>query len=376
MHGVVLGMGLAYTLDSTAAQNAIYEGGSRVFGRRSAPQPRLDREIMTDSNLPSPSQPSKPASRLGVSVVIPAYNESEAVEEVVREVVEHLQKSGRPHEVLVVDDASTDGTGDLARRAGARVLTHVRNKGYGGSLKDGVVASRFPIVLFYDADGQFDVEGINEMLDWIPAYDMATGWRDSRSHVPRDRVLGKKLLGWVADYLAKQHIPDLNCGFRAIKRDVLLRYMHLLPDGFSASTTTTMLFLKQGHTVRWVPTVIKERAGTSTVRPIQDGIRTVMLIVRLITLLDPFRVFFPASAVLAVGGLAWGIPFMASGNGLSVGALFLLISSLLVFFFGLLADQVSALRREQAAFHFAGQIDAERWDNLVEEDKSSSENRV
>jgi glycosyltransferase involved in cell wall biosynthesis len=291
-------------------------------------------------------------AKLGVSVVIPAYNESEAVEEVVRRVVGILEQEGRPFEVLVVDDASKDGTGDLARRGGARVLTHTRNKGYGGSLKDGVIAAKHPLVMFYDADGQFDAEQIPEMLACVPKYDMVTGWRDARSHVPRDRVVGKKLLGWAADYLAKQHIPDLNCGFRVLRRDLLLRYLHLLPDGFSASTTTTLLFLKMGHSVHFLPTVVTQRAGTSTVRPIQDGVRTVMLIVRLITLLDPFRVFFPMSAVLAALGLLWGVPIMVAGYGLSVGALFLLITSLMLFFFGLVTDQVAALRREQAAFHW------------------------
>ena len=121
------------------------------------------------------------------------------------------------------------------------------------------------------------------------------------------------MLGWVADYLARQHIPDLNCGFRVLRRDLLLRYLHLLPDGFSASTTTTLLFLKQGHSVHFLPTVVTERSGTSTVRPIQDGMRTVMLIVRLITLLDPFRVFFPMSRVAYRRGAWVGRPYHDRG---------------------------------------------------------------
>lgn len=291
-------------------------------------------------------------TRSGVSVVMPAFNEAAGVAHVIRGVIEVLRGLGRPFEVIVVDDGSTDGTGDLAREAGATVITHARNKGYGGSLKDGVRAARHPIVLFYDADGQFNANDITVMLDYIPAYDMATGWRDRRSHAPRDRILGKKLLGWVANYLARQKIPDLNCGFRAIKRDVLLRYLHLLPDGFSASTTTTLLLLKQGYSVRFVPTVTEPRLGTSSVKPLQDGMRTMLLILRLITLLDPFRVFFPVSALLAVMGIAWGVPYLAMGYGLSVGALFFLIASLIIFFFGLLVDQVAAIRREQATFHW------------------------
>ena len=300
----------------------------------------------------STAQTSVPKGPQGVSVIIPAYNEAAGVGPVVRHVIQVLEGLDRPFEVLVIDDCSTDGTGDLAREAGARVLTHTRNTGYGGSLKDGVRAAKHPIVLFYDADGQFNAEDIGLMLSYLPAYDMATGWRDARSHVPRDRVLGKKVLGLVANYLAHQKIPDLNCGFRAIKRDVLLRFLHLLPDGFSASTTTTLLFLKQGYSVRFVPTVIEERVGTSTVNPIKDGMRTVLLILRLITLLDPFRVFFPVSAGLGIGGVVWAVPFLAMGRGLSVGALFLMVTALIVFFFGLLVDQVAAMRREQAMFHW------------------------
>jgi glycosyltransferase involved in cell wall biosynthesis len=288
----------------------------------------------------------------GVSVIIPAFNEADGVGVVVRTVIGQLEQLGRPFEVIVVDDCSVDGTGDIARAAGARVITHPRNKGYGGSLKDGVRSARHPLVLFYDADGQFNAGDIRTMLSFIPEYDMATGWRDSRSHVPRDRVIGKQVLAMVANYLARQRIPDLNCGFRAIKRDVLMRYIHLLPDGFSASTTTTLLFLKQGHAVKFVPTVIEARVGQSTVKPFKDGARTVLLILRLITLLDPFRVFFPTSAVLAALGVVWGIPFLLSGRGLSVGALFLLVSALIIFFFGLLTDQVAAMRRDQATFHW------------------------
>jgi hypothetical protein len=133
---------------------------------------------------------------------------------------------------------------------------------------------------------------------------------------------------------------------------VLIRYLHLLPNGFSASTTTTLLLLKQGFNVRFVPTIIEKRVGVSTVNPIKDGMRTVLLILRLITLLDPFRVFFPFSALFGIAGLAWAVPFLAMGRGLSVGGLFLMVTAIIIFFFGLLVDQVVALRRETASFHW------------------------
>ena len=301
---------------------------------------------------PQPHSVESVPATLGVSVIIPAYNEAAGVGAVIRQVRAELERLERPHEILVIDDCSSDGTGELARAAGASVITHSRNKGYGGSLKDGVRAARHPIVLFYDADGQFDAKDIGVLLGYLPDYDMATGWRDARSHVPSDRIVGKKVLALVANWLANQKIPDLNCGFRAIKRDVLMRYLHLLPNGFSASTTTTLLFLKQGYSVRFVPTVIEKRVGTSTVNPIKDGMRTILLILRLITLLDPFRVFFPVSAILAVAGVAWALPFLIMGRGLSVGGLFLMTTAIIIFFFGLLVDQVAQLRREAASFHW------------------------
>jgi glycosyltransferase involved in cell wall biosynthesis len=320
----------------------------------------MESDIDSATATAASSQAGPGEKLLGVSVIIPAFNEAEGVASVVRAVHGELDRTNRPFEVLVVDDASTDGTGELAREAGARLLTHSHNLGYGGSLKNGVREARHPVVLFYDADGQFAATDIEKILAFLPEYDMATGWRDSRSHVPKDRIVGKKFLGWVANWLARQSIPDLNCGFRAIKRRVLMRYLHLLPDGFSASTTTTLLFLKQGHRVKFVPTVIEKRVGSSTVRPLHHGMQTVLLIVRLITLLDPFRVFFPVSAVMGLAGLGWAIPYLIAGHGLSTGALFLMITSVMFFFFGLLADQVAAMRREQAAFHWQSmQDDAE-----------------
>jgi glycosyltransferase involved in cell wall biosynthesis len=284
---------------------------------------------------------------IDVSIIIPAYNEGEAIGETLSDLFSVIKSSQRNYEVIVVDDGSADNTGAIAKEGGARVVRHRRNKGYGASLKTGVLASQAGIVVFYDADNQFEAKDIERLVDETYDADAVLGARTSKSYAPFSRKGGKKLLGWLANYLAKQKIPDLNCGLRAIHRDVLLGYLHLLPNGFSASTTTTLVLLREGYDVKFTPVTVKKRIGKSTVRPLQDGIDTALLVVRLTTLLDPFRVFGPMSIFFFVFGCVWGFRYLIAGLGLSIASLFLLVSSVIIFFFGLVADQVASLRRER-----------------------------
>jgi len=290
---------------------------------------------------------AKPDDLPGLSVIVPAYNEAGALGGVVDELTASLGRLGISWEVLVVDDGSTDGTRELlAGRRDVVPLRHGRNRGYGASLKTGIARARHDHVLFFDADGQFNPEEIPELYRVALEADMATGKRGKDSDAPFLRRPGKRILSWTANYLAKTPIPDLNCGYRIVRRDVLRRYAHLLPDGFSASTTLTLLLLKGGYDVRFVPVRVRRRTGTSTVNVFSDGFDTLMLIVRLITLLDPLRVFLPASGLLFALAVGWGLRYFLVGKGISMATLFLMIASLLTFFIGLLADQVAALRRE------------------------------
>jgi glycosyltransferase involved in cell wall biosynthesis len=281
------------------------------------------------------------------SIIVPAYNEAGGIEAAIQGIQDMMEKSDRSYELIVVDDGSTDGTADLAEKTGAVVYRHRRNKGYGAALKTGVLEARGEYVVFFDADNQFDPMDIERVMDRARGIEAAFGSRTSKSYAPFSRKGGKKLLGLLANYLARMRIPDLNCGLRAIKRDVLLEYLHLLPNGFSASTTTTLIILREGYEVDFVPITVKKRVGKSTVRPLRDGMDTVLLVLRLTTLLDPFRVFGPASIFLFLFGVAWGLRYLLMGRGLSMASLFLLVSSVMVFFFGLLADQISSLRRER-----------------------------
>jgi glycosyltransferase involved in cell wall biosynthesis len=281
------------------------------------------------------------------SIVIPAYNEEKAIGTTLDAVKNAVSSSPRRYQVIVVNDGSKDRTAEEAASRGVQVVNHRRNRGYGASLKSGTLAARGDVVLFYDADNQFEPSDIDRMITELGDMDAALGARTQGSHAPFSRRGGKKLLGWLANYLARTKIPDLNCGLRAIRREVLLDYLHLLPNGFSASTTTTLVLLKEGHDVKFVPITVKKRIGTSTVRPIKDGMDTALLIVRLTTLLDPFRVFGPVAALFFIGGVLRGAYYIKYGGGLSTASLFLLVSSVIIFFFGLLADQVASMRRER-----------------------------
>jgi glycosyltransferase involved in cell wall biosynthesis len=282
-----------------------------------------------------------------VSIVIPAYNEEKAIGTTLDAVNGAIASSSRRYQLIVVNDGSRDRTAEEAASRHVQVVNHRRNRGYGASLKSGVLAARGDVVLFYDADNQFEPADIERMVNELGELDAALGARTQGSHAPFSRRGGKMLLGWLANYLARTRIPDLNCGLRAIRREVLLDYLHLLPNGFSASTTTTLVLLKEGHDVKFVPITVKKRIGKSTVKPIKDGMDTALLIVRLTTLLDPFRVFGPVAALFFVGGVVRGAYYIRFGTGLSTAALFLLVSSVIIFFFGLLADQVASMRRER-----------------------------
>ena len=292
------------------------------------------------------------AKKEKISIIMPAYNEADAIGEVLDKLVPMANENG--WEVIVVDDGSSDNTGDIAGTHGAKVLTHLSNRGYGASLSTGIRTTDADIVVFIDSDGQQDQNDIPRLLEHIGQYDMVAGARTKDSHIDLHRRPGKKILKWFANYLAKEKIPDINSGFRAFKRVVLLRYLHLMPKGFSFSTTSTFAMLKGDHQIKWIPIRTTRRIGTSTVKQLKHGPETMMLMLRLTVLFDPLRVFLPVSGILmllAIIGTAVNIiqDFLNEIYRMAVPttALFLAISAVIIFMLGLLTDQVSAIRREQ-----------------------------
>jgi glycosyltransferase involved in cell wall biosynthesis len=285
-----------------------------------------------------------------LSIVIPAYNESAAIGPVLDSALA-LAKTNR-WEIIVVDDGSSDNTAEqVALRCDDHYLTLIRhpyNQGYGAAIKTGIRRARAPLVATMDSDGQHNPDQLMQLLCFTTEYPLVVGMRSDLVHSPIWRMPGKWGLSWMANYLTNQKIPDLNSGMRIFHTDIIRRYLHLCPQGFSFSTTSTMVFFSQGYAVNYTPITVNHRVsgGNSTVR-ISTGFETFILVMRLTSLFNPLRIFVPASILLILLGLLWGFPYILLQRGVSVGSLMLILSGLLVFFFGLLTDQVAQLRLEK-----------------------------
>jgi glycosyltransferase involved in cell wall biosynthesis len=300
---------------------------------------------VSPSEVAAGATPDVELTRL--SVVIPAYDEEQAIGDTVR----RLRDACPDLEIVVVDDGSTDGTADALRSIeGVRVQTHERNRGYGASLKTGMRAARRPFVAWYDADGQHEPADLLNVVAPVlrGERDVVIGVRGAGSARQSERVVGKALLKWVAQLLTRQGIPDLNSGMRCFRSDVIRRYLHLLPDGFSASTTSTILALKRGWRVGHVPIKTRRREGKSKVRLVSDGLTTLHLIVRLVVLFEAFRVFSALGGGLMALGLIYGILVaVVRGEGFPTLAGTVVIAGLLTVFLGIIADQITELRKER-----------------------------
>ena len=275
-----------------------------------------------------------------VTIIIPAYNEEEGIANVITQ----LKELSENHEILVVDDGSTDNTYKLATDTGVKVIRHPYNKGYGAALKTGIRNAKGDIVLFMDADRQHQPHDIKKLIQYIREYDMVVGARTKKSKISLLRRLGKKILSITANYLAGMKIPDLNSGFRAIKKSVALEFMHILPNSFSFSTTITLALITSGYSVKYIPIEAPGRVGKSKIKPFRDGFRFILMIVRTISLFNPLKIFLPLSLLLFLGGMSSLIYDIIHRN-ITDTSIFLIISSLIIFFFGVLSDQVSVLIR-------------------------------
>jgi glycosyltransferase involved in cell wall biosynthesis len=276
-----------------------------------------------------------------VSIIIPAFNEHLAVGAVVKEVSEVLDECGVDGEIIVIDDGSTDGTGDAALRAGARVLRHRSNRGYGTALKTGIMAASHNLILITDADGTYPVKYIPELLEGLETADMAVGARIGRNvAIPLVRRPAKWLLNKLANYVAGHRIPDLNSGLRAFRKDIARQYFAVLPDQFSFTTTITLAMHCDNYAVRYVPVDYLPRKGKSKIVP-WDAASFAVLILRTATMFRPLRVFLPVVGIcLAYGIVKMSIDMMRDPN-ISASALGAFMSALIVLLIGLLADGVA-----------------------------------
>ena len=276
------------------------------------------------------------------TIVIPAFNEAGAIGPVVRD----LAASARWHEILVVDDGSTDRTGEEAEAAGARVIRHPYNKGNGAAVKTGVRHTSGEFVLIIDADGQHAPADAARLVAHLGTYDLVVGARSSHSQATAARRVGNAVLNGVASYLTEQHIPDLTSGFRAARRECLVEFLHLLPNGFSTPTTTTLAFMKAGYSVRFEPVNAAPRQGASKIHLGSDGVRFFLILLKVITIFSPLRIFLPISITAFVAGAAYAVWTIATQSHVTNSSVLLILMSVVIFLVGLVSEQISSLRFE------------------------------
>ncbi len=277
------------------------------------------------------------AVRGGVSLVIPAYNEAGAIAEVVQEATAALLDCGTPFEVIVVDDHSADGTGDLARQAGARVVRHPYNRGYGNSLKSGIQASRYEYVVFCDADGSYPLNQLPRLLEDADQFDMVVGAREGKHfHGSIFKRLARTCQLRLVSFVTGMKVPDANSGFRLIGRESAMRFFDFVCTGFSFTTSITIGMLCEQYLVKFVKVDYRKRTGSSHVRYVRDTLRSLQIIVQCALRYNPLKMFvlcalLPLLAAPLALALALANPLAA------VGALVCVCASVLVFALGMLA---------------------------------------
>jgi len=237
----------------------------------------------------------------GVTVIIPAYNESSSI---VSTILEITKLKGK-FEIIAVDDASTDNTFELAKETGVKVLRHSKNKGYGASIKTGMKNAQYDIIVTTDADKTYQNEKIPEMLEIFLSdnCDMVVGARTHTDvNIPKIRRPAKWFITKLANFLTGMKIPDLNSGLRVMKKSVVQKYLRILPDGFSFSSTITLAMLCNGFYVKYLPINYYKRQGKSKIRPLRDTINFVQLIIRTVLYFDPLKIFLPLSLPIILSG--------------------------------------------------------------------------
>ena len=290
---------------------------------------------------PLPAEAST-GRQVDLSVVIPAYNEEGGIAESVADLDAALSAAPFSYEIIVVDDGSTDGTRAEAEQSGARVLCNPENSGYGASLKRGIAAATSEYVAITDADRTYPASSLPEMFEMAKDADMVVGSREaSMSNVPLIRRPAKFMLNGLANYLAQRKIPDLNSGLRVFKRASLERFVPLLPQGFSFTTTITLCMICSNMRVLYVPIDYGRRVGKSKIRPV-DFFNFILLVLRAIVLFNPLRVFLPLGAVLFALGLAKLAYDIVIGD-LSESAIFGMLAAIMIWSLGLIADMIARL---------------------------------
>lgn len=262
------------------------------------------------------------------------------------DLIRALQAAGPWREILVVDDGSTDATATAAEEAGARVVRHPYNKGNGAAVKTGIRTATGEYILVIDGDGQHRPEDARRLVEQLGDYDLVVGARAVHTQATGVRRVGNWLLNAFASYMSGRTIPDLTSGFRAARRATVREFLHLIPNGFSTPTTTTLAFIKAGYSVTFLPVEARQREGASKIRLASDGTRFLLIILKVVTIFSPMKVFLPVSAGAFTLGVLYAGWTVATSGKIANGSVLLLMFAVVVFLVGLVSEQISALRSE------------------------------
>lgn len=284
------------------------------------------------------------ADRCEISVILPVYNEAENLEGLLK----NLRELRLPNsEIIVVDDGSTDTSGETAGRSGARVIRHPYNIGNGAAIKTGIRASRGKLLVLMDGDGQHRVEDLPKLLKEAGRYHMVVGARVKGSRLRFHRYVANLVYNALASFVTKFKVDDLTSGLRVLSRRDALRYIDLLPNTFSYPTTLTLAFLRSGLTVKYIPVQTLYRSGQSKISLIADGVRFLLIITKIATLFAPFRVFLPVSGFFFFTGVGYYVYTYVTEGRFTNMAVFLLTTAVIILMLGLVSEQIALLRMEQ-----------------------------
>ncbi|MBM4328396.1 MAG: glycosyltransferase family 2 protein [Deltaproteobacteria bacterium] len=281
-----------------------------------------------------------------ITVVIPAHNEERTIRDVVRGVKLHVPQA----RILVVNDGSVDDTGRAATEAGAEVISHPLQKGNGTAVKTALRAISGGRVAIIDGDGQHDPADLPRLLDRLDHYDLVVGARAfTREEGGRLRTAGNLFLRRLASFLCEQNVRDLTSGLRAFHHHIACRFLHIYPNGFSFPSTSTMSFIGAGYSVDFVPITGNPRPAhtQSKLRPFHDGFRFLQLILRVITMANPNKIFFPTGLTLVLIGIALSIRNLILFQQFSGGVVLFLAGGINIMFFGLVLDQFASIRLQE-----------------------------
>lgn len=275
-----------------------------------------------------------------LSIILPAKNEGAAL----KGLLPRLRAAQPDTEIIVVDDGSADDTRDICAAAGVICLSFPYSMGNGAAIKRGARAASGDVLVFMDGDGQHDPADIERLLERLnQGYDMVVGARDWGSQAGVGRGVANTIYNWLATRMTGHEVADLTSGYRAVRADKFREFLHLLPNGFSYPTTSTMAFFRSAYAVAYVPIKATKRIGKSHIKPLKDGIRFLLIIFKIATLYSPLKLFAPASAVFFLLGCANYLRTFFSYGRLTNGSTLMWSAAVIVFLIGLVSEQITSL---------------------------------